>query len=166
MNKITSNLLTWYDQQKILFPWRGGYINAYQTWISEIMLQQTQIKTVIPYYINWMKKFPTIKSINEAKLNDILKAWEGLGYYHRAHNIYKTAHLLRANHQSKIPNKFNKLIYLNGIGDYTASAILAIAFNKPYVAIDGNLKRIISRMFILPRKSQQLKQYKLYLLGC
>ena len=161
MSSTISELIHWYKEQNFVFPWRE-YNSPYSVWISEIMLQQTQVSTVVPYFKNWMKKFPTINSIANADLNDLHKAWEGLGYYRRAENIYRTSKLLVKEYDSKIPNTYNELIKLHGIGDYTASAILAIAYNKDYYAIDGNLKRILSRIFLIPKNKQVLSIYKKY----
>ena len=161
MPSAISVLTLWYKNQNYKFPWRE-YTTPYSIWISEIMLQQTQVSTVIPYFNNWMKKFPSIDSIANADLNDLHKAWEGLGYYRRVENIHRTSKLILKEYDSKMPNTYNELIKLYGIGDYTASAILAIAYNKDYYAIDGNLKRILSRLFLIPKNKQVLSMYKKY----
>ena len=145
MNNFSKDLLKWYHEMNFAMPWRK--INdPYKIWISEIMLQQTQVKTVMPYYQNWMKKYSTIKKLSDAKRDDILKMWEGLGYYQRAHNIHKTSKIIVINHNGTMPQNYESLTKLKGIGDYTASAILSIAYNQKYVAIDGNIKRIVSRL--------------------
>ena len=141
-------LLLWYNTINRQFPWRG--INdPYKIWISEIMLQQTQVVTVIDYYNRWMKELPTIKKVTISNKDKILKLWEGLGYYQRAHNIYDSAHYINNKYNGLFPKSYKKLIKCKGIGDYTASAILSIAFSKPYPAIDGNIKRIISRIHLV-----------------
>jgi len=157
---ITSNiLLSWYKLENYQMPWRK-FNNPYQIWISEIMLQQTQVQTVKKYYINWMQKYPTVQTVAATNIDSILKLWEGLGYYQRAHNIHKAAQTILTKHKGEIPQTYAKLIELKGIGDYTASAILSIAFNKKYPAIDGNLKRVISRFYALPESCQNTLVFK------
>ena len=140
-------LIDWYMNQKISLPWRSFKSNLYRTWISEIMLQQSQVKTVIPYFNAWIKKFPDIHSLSNATIDEVLKSWEGLGYYRRAHYIHQASKLFSINHNGKIPDTYDELIKIPGIGDYTASAILAIGNNLPLFAIDGNFIRVFSRFF-------------------
>ena len=146
---ISKKLLRWYSLNKRDLPWRATH-DPYKIWISEIMLQQTQVSTVIPYYRKWINKFPNAKKLSKANYNDVLKLWEGLGYYSRCKNIYKTAPLVR----EKFPNNYSELIKLPGIGEYTAKTILAIAFNKNQVGIDTNLERIGFRLLGLKKKSK------------
>ena len=146
MNKIGRELSKWYSTQNHDFPWRENN-TPYSIWISEIMLQQTQTLTATPYFLTWMKKFPTVNSVAIADIDDLLKSWEGLGYYQRAHNILSSAQSIMNQHNGFFPKKYDELIELKGIGDYTASAIMSIAYNKPYPAIDGNLKRVIARLY-------------------
>ena len=146
---ISKKLLRWYALNKRDLPWRTTH-DPYKIWISEIMLQQTQVSTVIHYYRKWINKFPNAKKLSKANYNDVLKLWEGLGYYSRCKNIYKTAPLV----QEKFPNNYSELINLPGIGDYTAKTILAIAFNKNQVGIDTNLERIGFRLLGLKKKSK------------
>ena len=145
-----SELLNWFYQNKRTLPWRRGR-TPYRVWVSEIMLQQTQVNTVIPYYKKWIKKYPTLKSFKESNLDDVIKMWEGLGYYSRCHNMYNTAKLIN----STFPNKYEDLINLPGIGDYTAKTILAIAFKKNLVGIDTNLERIGYRILGLKTKTKR-----------
>ena len=145
---IQNKLLKWFDVNKRNLPWRHGR-NPYRVWVAEIMLQQTQVKTVIPYFRKWMKKYPTLKSLRNAEYDKVLKMWEGLGYYSRCKNIYNTSQLIK----SSFPNNYEDLRKLPGIGDYTAKAILSIAFNKSYVAIDTNLERIGYRILGLKSKT-------------
>ena len=159
MNIPINILLSWYKHENYQMPWRKDN-NPYQIWISEIMLQQTQVQTVKKYYIKWMQKYPTVQSVAESNIDSILKIWEGLGYYQRAHNIRKAAQAIVTKHQGKIPQTYEQLIKLQGIGDYTASAILSIAFKKKYPAIDGNLKRVISRFYALSESSQNMLVFK------
>jgi len=150
MKKESNALLLWYKKINFSMPWRKN-INPYKIWISEIMLQQTQVETVKKYYNSWMKKYPNVEQLAKANIDDILKSWEGLGYYRRAHNILETAKVIVNSNKSKLPNKYSDLIKLKGIGDYTASAILSIAFNEKYPAIDGNLKRVLSRLYCIKK---------------
>ena len=115
------------------------------------MLQQTKIKTALPYYDKWIKKFPTLKSVSLSNLDTLLKLWEGLGYYKRCNNFYKATKLIVSNFNGKIPNVKSEFLSLPGVGDYTASAVLSIAFNKPYPVLDGNVKRVISRIIGIKR---------------
>ena len=145
MKTETKILISWYKKSNYKMPWRGTS-DPYKIWISEIMLQQTQVKTVINYYNQWINTLPTVEDVAQANIDTILKLWEGLGYYKRAHNIHDTAQIILKKYNSQIPNDYNELISLKGIGDYTASSILSIAFNQRYPAVDGNLKRVISRL--------------------
>ena len=147
---IHNKLLQWFDQNKRDLPWRHER-NPYRVWVSEIMLQQTQVKTVIPYFQNWMKKYPTLKSLKDAEYDDVIKMWEGLGYYSRCKNMYKTSQLVN----SSLPNNYQDLIKLPGIGDYTAKTILSIAFEKPFVGIDTNLERVGYRILGLKSKTKR-----------
>ncbi len=137
-------------------PWRVNK-DPYRIWISEVMLQQTQVKTVIPYYEKWMTQYPTIEVLAQSSLDDILKSWEGLGYYRRAHNIKRSSEIIQQNHRGKFP-KNSELKELPGIGDYTYSAIMSIAFDERVPAIDGNVKRVFSR--ILEKKFSTAAQIK------
>ena len=145
MSIKSKHLISWYKKSNYKFPWRMTS-DPYKIWISEIMLQQTQVSVAKNYYNNWIKELPTVDDVAKANIDNILKLWEGLGYYRRAHNIYETAQMIVKKYNSKLPSKYDELINLKGIGDYTASAILSIAFNKKYPAIDGNLKRVIARL--------------------
>ena len=145
-----SELLNWFYQNKRTLPWRRGR-TPYRVWVSEIMLQQTQVNTVIPYYKKWIKKYPTLKSFKEANFDDVIKIWEGLGYYSRCHNMFNAAKLIN----STFPNNYDDLINLPGIGDYTAKTILAIAFKKNLVGIDTNLERIGYRILGLKTKTKR-----------
>ena len=145
MNEVSHNLIQWYIANNYSFPWRKSS-DPYKIWISEIMLQQTQVNTVIPYYNNWMALFSNVEILSRAPIQKVLKCWEGLGYYQRAHNIHETSKIIVQDFNGLIPDDYNNLISLKGIGDYTASAILSMAYNKKYPAIDGNLKRVVARI--------------------
>ena len=149
---VTKKILNWYDLNKRKLPWRKKVIpqkKQYYTLISEFMLQQTQVATVIPYFNKFIKDIPNLRSLSKINNRKLMKLWEGLGYYSRVRNLKKTAQIILKNFQGKLPDNFEDLISLPGIGNYTASAILAIAFNKPYIPLDGNIERIIKRYLYL-----------------
>jgi A/G-specific adenine glycosylase len=143
---IKKHLLNWYAKHQRVLPFRGSN-NPYHIWISEIMAQQTQIDTMIPYYERWMSVFPTIESVANASEVEILKMWEGLGYYRRARFIHQAAKKIVNDYQGVFPHEYEEVRSLPGIGDYTAGAIMSIAFNSAVVAIDGNVVRVISRLY-------------------
>ena len=144
INNIASNLLVWYDNNLRKYSWRKTN-DPYKIWLSEIMLQQTQAITANIYYEKWIKKFPTLSSVANSNLDDILKQWEGLGYYARARNFYSACQIVHNN--NKMPNTYDSFISLPGVGPYTAGAVMSIAFNQCIPAIDVNVFRIFSRMF-------------------
>ena len=141
--EIQKNILSWYDSfgRKNL-PWKRRPI--YEIWISEIMLQQTQVKTVIPFFRKFMNKFPNLKNLINANLDDILSSWSGLGYYRRAKNIYLACRIIEDKHNSKFPNSFNEIIKLPGIGRTTAAAITTFSNNGQHTILDANVKRLLS----------------------
>ena len=147
---LSKKILSWYDNNKRTLPWRisqKSKRSQYFRILSEFMLQQTQVKTVIPYFDNFVKKIPNLKALSITNSKKILKMWEGLGYYRRVKNLHKTAKILVKNYKSKLPNEFNEIKKLPGIGDYTANALLAIVYNQPRIPFDGNVKRVFSRLF-------------------
>jgi len=146
MNHIASRLLAWYQQNGRDLPWRGDD-NPYAVWVSEIMLQQTRVETVIPYFEKWMQIFPTVDDLARASEKDVLNAWEGLGYYSRARNLHNAAKILVAEHNGQLPRDLNALRALPGIGRYTVGAIASIAFGMDEPALDGNLRRVYTRLF-------------------
>lgn len=139
-------LLNWYRQHARTLPWRSSR-DPYAIWVSEIMLQQTQVDTVIPYYTRWMQRFPTIKTLADAEEQAVLKVWEGLGYYSRARNLHKAAMLVMSDYNGVLPDQAPDLEKLPGIGPYTAGAIASIAFGRNAAALDGNIKRVYARLF-------------------
>ena len=143
---ITESLLGWYDRCARKMPWRG-IRNPYLTWISEIMLQQTRVETVIPYYKRFLTRFPSIPDLAAAQEADVLKAWEGLGYYSRARNLLKGARQVMEQYGGILPEDPALLRKISGIGSYTAGAIASIAYNIPVPAVDGNVLRVYSRLF-------------------
>ena len=146
---LSKKILSWYDNNKRTLPWRisqNSKKNQYYRILSEFMLQQTQVKTVIPYFENFVEKIPNLKTLSNSNEKKILKLWEGLGYYSRAKNLHKTSKILIKKYNGQIPNSFEKLKELPGIGDYTASILLALIHNHPRIALDGNVKRFLSRL--------------------
>ena len=158
---IPNKILKWYDNNKRKLPWRkktSTKNREYFTLVSEFMLQQTQVKTVIPYFENFIKKFPNLKSLAKASDQKILKNWEGLGYYSRARNLKKTAIELLKEFKGRLPRDIEILKSLPGIGEYTSRSILAIAHNEPYIPMDGNVERILKRVFLLKTNNEISKE--------
>jgi len=147
---LSKKVLSWYDNNKRALPWRVSYKSnkkQYYRLLSEFMLQQTQVKTVIPYFNNFVKKIPNLKVLSTSSEKKILKLWEGLGYYNRAKNLHKTSKILMKKYNGQIPKKFDELIKLPGIGNYTANILLALIFNQSRLAIDGNVRRVLYRLY-------------------
>ena len=154
---VTKKILKWYDLNKRSLPWRKNVSiekRQYYTLVSEFMLQQTQVVTVVPYFKRFIKYIPNLKSLAKIENKKLIKLWEGLGYYSRARNLKKTAQVIIKNFHGKIPNNFEDLLSLPGIGNYTASAILAIAFNKQYIPLDGNIERVLKRYLYLKKDKE------------
>ncbi len=143
---IQTALLRWYDAHKRTLPWRDIH-NPYATWVSETMLQQTRVETVRAYYDRFMRRFPTVQALAEAPVEDVLKLWEGLGYYRRARNLHAGAQQVAAEFGGMIPDSVDALLTIQGIGPYTAGAIASIAFDKAVPAVDGNVIRVVSRLW-------------------
>ncbi|HLV78642.1 MAG TPA: A/G-specific adenine glycosylase [Chthonomonadaceae bacterium] len=143
--RIAESLLAWYRQHRRDLPWRGG--DPYAVWVSEIMLQQTQVATVIPYFERFMARFPTVEALAAAPIEAVLKQWAGLGYYARARNLHRAAQVVVAQHGGRIPDTPEEIERLPGIGRYTAGAILSIAYNLPRPLVDANVVRVLSRVF-------------------
>jgi A/G-specific adenine glycosylase len=146
LDKIQPILLAWYAENKRDLPWRKSR-DPYHIWVSEVMLQQTQVKTVLPYYKNFLSHFGQLADLAAAHQQAVLKCWEGLGYYARARNLHRSAKILCEHNACAIPSDWHHLRKLPGVGDYIAAAVLSIAFNKPYAVVDGNVKRVVARMF-------------------
>ena len=144
--RIAPRLLTWYRQHGRTLPWRG-HPDPYAVWVSEIMLQQTRVETVIPYFEKWMQLFPTVTDLAEASEQEVLNAWEGLGYYSRARNLHKAARIVVEQHNGELPRNLKELRQLPGIGRYTVGAIASIAFGMDEPTLDGNLRRVFARLF-------------------
>jgi A/G-specific adenine glycosylase len=146
MNRPASKLLDWYQINKRTPPWRD-HPDPYAVWVSEIMLQQTRVETVIPYFEKWMRLFPDIQSLASASEQDVLNAWEGLGYYSRARNLHKAARIVAEQYNGELPRNLDELRKLPGIGRYTLGAIASMAFGMDVSALDGNIKRVYARIF-------------------
>ena len=154
---ITNKILNWYDINKRSLPWRkktSSKKRQYYTLVSEFMLQQTQVVTVIPYFNRFIKNIPDLETLASFENQKLIKLWEGLGYYSRVRNLKKAAQVIIKDFNKKLPDNFLDLKTLPGIGDYTASAISAIAFNKPFIPLDGNVERVLKRYLYLKKENQ------------
>ena len=153
-------VLDWYRRYgRHDLPWQGQ--NAYRIWLSEIMLQQTQVSTVIPYYRNFLEHFPSIRALADASIDDVLQHWQGLGYYARARNLHRAAQIIRDRHKGRFPRQFDAVAALPGIGRSTAGAILSFAYGQHWPILDGNVKRVLARCFRVPGwygRSDTMKQ--------
>jgi A/G-specific adenine glycosylase len=156
---ILRRLLSWYRANKRQLPWRG-LRDPYGIWVSEIMLQQTRVETVIPYFKRWMRRFPTMRSLANASLDEVLKVWEGCGYYARARNLHRAARLVVRNKNGQLPSRADELKRLPGIGPYTAAAIASIAFGEPVPVLDGNVQRVLCRLLAERRTLQSASVQK------
>ncbi|MDA3895980.1 MAG: A/G-specific adenine glycosylase [Desulfobacteraceae bacterium] len=159
--QIRSALTKWYNKNYRKLPWRASN-NPYHIWVSEMMLQQTQVNTVIPYYQRFLKRFPDIQALAAADLQDVLKLWEGLGYYSRARNFHKAAQAVVSEHRGIVPDDREMFLALSGVGDYIAAAVLSIAFDRPLAVVDGNVKRVFARLFEIAAPVNISASYKIY----
>lgn len=149
LEELRSNLLAWYDTNRRDLPWRhdsAGVADPYRVWLSEAMLQQTRVDTVIPYYRRWLERFPTLDALAEASLDEVLKAWEGLGYYSRARNLHRAVREVRDRYEGRVPDDPALFRSLPGVGRYTAGAVLSIAFGREEPVVDGNVRRVFARL--------------------
>ncbi|MDR9415720.1 MAG: A/G-specific adenine glycosylase [Gracilimonas sp.] len=144
--ELATELLSWYQDHKRQMPWRGE-ADPYKIWISEIMLQQTRVDQATPYFQNFISLFPTVYDLAKADQQDVLKAWEGLGYYSRARNLHAASKMVVEDFNGKLPESYDKIIKLKGVGPYTAAAVTSIAFNKPNAVVDGNVIRVLTRYY-------------------
>jgi A/G-specific adenine glycosylase len=146
--ELRARLLAWYDAERRDLPWRAGPAEApdpYRVWLSEVMLQQTRVETVRPYYERWLLRFPTVEALAEAPLDDVLKQWEGLGYYSRARNFHRAVREVAAEYGGAVPGDPNAFRALPGVGRYTAGAVMSIAFGRAEPLVDGNVRRVFAR---------------------
>jgi len=146
---IVPGLLAWFAQNARPLPWRRTR-DPYAIWVSEIMLQQTQVKTVLPYWERWMRALPNLAALAKAKPHTLRKLWEGLGYYTRVRNLHRAAQLIIGQHGGRFPHDFEDVLALPGVGRYTAGAICSIAFNQPRPILDGNVIRVLTRWYGIP----------------
>lgn len=145
LTRLSAPLLRWYDENRRVLPWREE-VSAYRTWVSEIMLQQTRVAAVLPYFERFMAAFPDVAALAAAEPDRLMKLWEGLGYYSRARNLQKAAKIVTEQYGGQFPRTYDGLCALPGIGDYTAGAILSIAFGQAVPAVDGNVLRVAARI--------------------
>ena len=162
---IAERLLVWYDRERRHLPWRfapGVKADPYKVWLSEIMLQQTTVKAVIPYFETFTKRWPTVKKLAAAELDEVLAAWAGLGYYSRARNLHACARVVADKHRGRFPSSEAALLELPGIGPYTAAAIAAIGFGRKAVVVDGNVERVVARLraieTVMPQAKPELRE--------
>jgi A/G-specific adenine glycosylase len=153
---IQNKIRTWFSKNKRSLPWRGEK-NWYFIWISEVMLQQTQVETVIPYYHKFIKRFNNVEQLAKASQEEVLKVWEGLGYYSRARNLHRAAKIIIEEHKSRLPTNREEILKIPGFGPYTTNAVLSLAFNQPFGVVDGNVKRVLSRLFAIEDDIRELK---------
>lgn len=158
-NLLNRKLLAWYRRNQRPLPWRKTS-DPYRIWISEIMLQQTRVDTVIPYYHRFLKAFPAVSSLARTPLQDVLKVWENLGYYSRARNIHAAARMIVEKFDGQVPDNLEAIKKLPGIGQYTAGAILSIAYGQAHPAVDGNVRRILCRVFAIRKTVDDAKEQK------
>ncbi|WP_153125395.1 A/G-specific adenine glycosylase [Peribacillus tepidiphilus] len=156
-----NDLISWFEKEQRDLPWRKNQ-DPYSVWVSEIMLQQTRVDTVIPYYERFMTWFPTMKDFAEADEEKILKAWEGLGYYSRVRNLHAAVKEVQENYGGKVPDTVEEISKLKGVGPYTAGAILSIAYGKPEPAVDGNVMRVLSRILLIKEDIAKPKTRKIF----
>jgi A/G-specific adenine glycosylase len=154
--ELRDSLLTWYDEHRRSLPWRAADDEApdpYRVWLSEVMLQQTRVETVRGYYERWLERFPTLESLAEAPLDEVLKAWEGLGYYSRARNFHRAAREVAERYGGRVPDEPEAFRALPGVGRYTAGAVMSIAFGREEPIVDGNVRRVFARLTDAPDPS-------------
>ncbi len=162
INSFRRRLLEWYGAHKRSMPWRGTR-DPYRVWVSEVMLQQTRVAAVVGYYRRFLRRFPTVRSLARAPESEVLKYWAGLGYYRRARDLHRAAREIVAKHGGRFPREFDAALALPGVGRYTAGAVLSIAYDAPYAALDGNVARVLARLFAVrgdlrsPRRWRELQ---------
>ena len=158
---LSNKILGWYDNNKRILPWRVNKKSSkklYYRVLSEFMLQQTQVKTVIPYFIKFTKEFKNLRSLSKSSEKKIIKLWEGLGYYRRARNLLKTSKIIVNKYDCRLPKTIEEIKELPGVGNYTANALLGFIYNKPTIAIDGNIRRVFSRLLNIEEKKINFNQ--------
>lgn len=162
-------LKKWFLDQRRDLPWRDSP-TPYAVWVSEVMLQQTQVAVVIPYFMRWMERFPTVQALASASIEEVIKLWEGLGYYSRARNLHQGARYVMEHHEGALPDTFEELNKIKGLGPYTIGAVLSFAFHKKATAVDGNVVRVLTRFLGIrddiskPKTIELIRQQALALL--
>jgi A/G-specific adenine glycosylase len=158
LNRLRSSLLSWFRREKRTLPWRDRR-DPYRVWISEIMLQQTRVAAVIPYYETFLQRFPTIQSLAQARIESVLQSWAGLGYYSRARNLHQAAKQIVERHSGEFPRTMEEAMALSGIGAYTSAAILSISYGYPAAVLDGNVARVLARLSAIRGDLRAPKQW-------
>jgi len=161
LNEFRKKLISWFENNKRDLPWRRTN-DPYPIWVSEVMLQQTQVKKVIDYYDKFIESFPTVSKLSNADLKDVLKKWEGMGYYARARNLHKASSIIKDEFEGRIPDDTDSFRSLPGVGDYITAAVLSRAFHKPLAVVDGNVKRVVARLFMIGEPVNSTKASKLF----
>lgn len=156
---FAKRLLAWYQRNQRDLPWRNNS-EPYRVWLSEVMLQQTQVTTMLPYYEKFLERYPTVEHLASATLEDVLSLWSGLGYYSRARNLHRSARLIRDKYNGRFPDQLDEALALPGVGDYTARAILSVAYGQAHPVVDGNVRRVLSR-FLYLRESDRSRLDKI-----
>jgi A/G-specific adenine glycosylase len=157
--RFQRNLSVWFYRNKRAMPWRGVR-DAYRVWLSEVMLQQTRVAAVEKYYTRFVRRFPTVRSLARARSEEVLRHWAGLGYYSRARNLHRAAKEIVAQHGGKFPRNFGEAMALPGVGPYTAAAVLSIAYGQRHAVLDGNVARVLARVFALRGDLREPKRWK------
>ena len=158
---VRSSLIRWYLEHRRDLPWRGTG-DPYGIWVSEVMLQQTRVDTVIPYYRRFMARFPTVSHLASADPQEVLKLWEGLGYYARARNLHRAATQVMSEHSGAVPDDHSKFRKLSGVGEYIAAAVMSIAFGRPFAVVDGNVKRVLARLLKIDTPVNRHDAYRIF----
>jgi len=158
---LRRRLLAWYARHRRRLPWRDSR-DPYRIWVSEVMLQQTQVKTALPYYQRFVRQYPTLRRLAGADLQAVLKLWEGLGYYARARNLHSAAASLVEGGGGRVPDRWEEFRRLPGVGDYIAAAVLSIAFGRPYAVVDGNVKRVLARLLAMKAPANAASSHKIF----
>jgi A/G-specific adenine glycosylase len=161
VSRLRLRLKRWYAHHRRRLPWRDTH-DPYRVWVSEVMLQQTQVRTVLPYYRRFLKQFPSFRHLARADLQTVLKMWEGLGYYARARNLHRAAGLLVEIGSGCVPDRWEGFRRLPGVGDYIAAAVLSIAFDRPHAVVDGNVKRVLARLFTMEAPANAAASHKIF----
>ncbi len=159
--QFRKRLLSWYAENARALPWRNTR-DPYHIWVSEVMLQQTPVQTVVPYYNRFVKQFSDVETLARADIQTVLKIWEGLGYYGRARNLHHAAKQVMNEHKGIIPDTLMEFIKLKGVGEYIGSAVMSIAFHHPHAVVDGNVKRVLARLYEIDDPVNRSSSHKIF----